>query len=64
MISILQLSFSLHMSFNYLRMEPAIQVQTSESIRSESGYYTEIIEDNNLQPPSQGTLCNTIPKKC
>ncbi|XP_052105996.1 uncharacterized protein LOC127738697 isoform X2 [Mytilus californianus] len=35
------------------RMEPAINVQTPERTFGESSHYTEIIEDDNLQPTSQ-----------
>ncbi|CAC5387656.1 unnamed protein product [Mytilus coruscus] len=34
-------------------MEPAINVQTPEWTFDESAHYTEIIEDDNLQPTSQ-----------
>lgn len=43
------------MSFNHLRMEPAINVQSPEGTFGESDHYTEIIEIDNLQPTTQGT---------
>lgn len=44
-------------------MEPAINIQTPVMSFGEIAH-TEIIEDDNLQPTSQGTLCYTIPIKC
>lgn len=38
------------MPFKHFRIEPATNAQTHES-----AHYTEILEDNNIQPTSQGT---------